>query len=84
MILAGAIIGLSMLLLLVRAVLGPTIFDRILAVNVFGTNVVVLILLLAFIFETPSFIDMALVYALLNFVATLGFLRFFKVGKFDE
>ena len=79
-----ALICLSLLLLLVRAVLGATIFDRILAANVFGTNAVVLIVLIAFATDSPAFIDMALVYALLNFVATIAFLRFFKLGKFDE
>ena len=72
-----------MLMLLARAVVGPTIFDRILAANLFGTNAVVLIVLLAFVYDTASFIDMALVYTLLNFTATLGFLRFFRVGNFS-
>lgn len=73
----------SMVLVLVRAFLGPTIFDRILATNVFGTNVVILILLIAFASDSPSFIDMAIIYALLNFVATIGFLRFFNYSKFS-
>ena len=77
-------ICVSMFMLLVRAVLGKTIFDRILAVNVFGTNVVLLIVLLAYVFDTSSFIDMALVYAFLNFVATVALLRFFRYGRFSN
>lgn len=78
------VICVSMLMLLARAVLGPTIFDRILAVNVFGTNVVLLIVMIAYASETSSFIDMALVYAFLNFVATVALLRFFRYGRFSN
>ncbi|PIR34637.1 MAG: pH regulation protein F [Alphaproteobacteria bacterium CG11_big_fil_rev_8_21_14_0_20_44_7] len=80
----GVIIFLcvSMILLLMRAILGPSVFDRILASNLFTTNVVLLIVALAFIKDNPSYIDVALVYAFLNFVATIGFLRFFKYGTF--
>lgn len=79
-----ACICLSMFMLLARAVKGPTIFDRILAANVFGTNVVLLIVMIAYVFDTASFIDMALVYAFLNFVATVALLRFFRYGKFSS
>jgi multicomponent Na+:H+ antiporter subunit F len=75
---------ISMFMLLARAVKGPTIFDRILAANLFGTNVVILIVMIAYSFETASFIDMALVYAFLNFVATIALLRFFRYGKFSN
>jgi multicomponent Na+:H+ antiporter subunit F len=68
----------SLLLLVVRAVLGPSVFDRILAVNVFGTNVVVLIAVVAVGYDSESFLDVALVYAFLNFIATIGYLQFFK------
>jgi len=82
-IVAMLFVCISMFMLVIRAVLGPTIFDRILAANVFGTNAVVLILLIAYGSNSPSFIDMALVYVLLNFTATIGFLGFFKLGKFN-
>ena len=77
-----AFLAVSMLLLSVRAILGPTIFDRLLASNVFTTNIVVLIAVLAFVNDSKDYIDIALVYAMLNFVATIGFLRFFKYGSF--
>lgn len=75
-------LSVSMVMLLIRAILGPTIFDRLLASNIFTTNIVVLIAALAVIEDSPEYIDVALVYALLNFVATIGFLRFFKYGTF--
>lgn len=77
-------ICISLFMLLARAVLGPTIFDRILAANVFGTNVVLLIVMVAYAFDTSSFVDMALVYAFLNFVATVALLRFFRYGRFSN
>jgi len=77
---ALAVLGLSIILLLVRASLGKTVFDRILAVNLIGTNIVLVILFLGFFDHTKSYIDVALVYATLNFVATIGFLRFFRYG----
>lgn len=77
-----AFLSVSMIMLLIRAMLGPSIFDRLLAANIFTTNVVVLIAVLAFVKESPSYIDVALVYVFLNFVATIGFLRFFKYGTF--
>lgn len=76
--------AVSMAMLLIRALLGPTIFDRILVANLFGTNVVLLIAIMAFAGDEKNYIDVALVYALLNFAATIGFLRFFKYGDFQH
>lgn len=67
-----------MTLALVRALAGPTIFDRILAVNVFGTKTVILISVICFAFGRPEFLDIALVYALINFVSVVGILRYFE------
>ncbi len=66
----------SMAMLLVRAFKGPTVFDRILAVNSFGTKTVLLIGVLGFLTERPEFLDLALVYALVNFIGTIAVLRF--------
>lgn len=65
-------------LTLVRAILGPTAFDRLLAVNMFGTKTVLLIAVVGFMTERPDFLDIALVYALVNFLSTLAVLRFFE------
>ena len=82
MILAAATLAIlaAMLLALVRACLGPTLYDRILAVNVFGTKTVLLIALLGFLFGRPDFLDIAMVYALINFIGVIGVLRFFEYG----
>lgn len=68
----------AMALVLARALLGPTIYDRMLAVNTFGTKTVLIIALLGFLTGRPDFLDIALVYALINFVATIAVLKFFE------
>lgn len=73
----AAIFG-AMLLVLVRATLGPTLYDRVLAVNSFGTLTVLLIGLLGFLTARPDFLDIALLYALINFVGTIAVLKFFR------
>ncbi|EWH03437.1 monovalent cation/H+ antiporter complex subunit F [Halomonas sp. BC04] len=67
---------------LIRAYLGPTLFDRLLAVNVVGSLTVLLIALLGFIVGRPEFIDIAIVYALLNYIGVVAVLRFFESGRF--
>jgi len=81
-ILAAAMLAIlvSMALLLVRAVKGPSVFDRILAVNSFGTKTVLLIAVLNFLGGRPEFLDLALVYALMNFLVTIAVLRFSRYG----
>ena len=73
-----------MLMLLLRAAMGPTIFDRILAINTFGTTTVLLIALFGFLTGRPEFMDIALVYALINFVATIGVLKLLRFGRLGE
>lgn len=68
----------TMALALVRAVLGPTVYDRVLAVNMFGTKTVLLICVIAFFFGRPDFLDLALAYALMNFIGVLAVLEFFR------
>lgn len=67
-------------LALARALLGPTVYDRILAVNVFGTFTVLMIAVLGFVAGRPDFLDIALVYALINFVSTIAVLKFVRYG----
>jgi len=68
----------TMTLTLVRALLGPTIFDRILAVNSFGTKTVLLIAVFGFMTGRPDFVDIALVYSLINYIGTIAVLKFFE------
>ena len=70
----------SMALLLARAFTGPTVFDRILVINSFGTKTVLLIAVLGFMNGRPDFLDLALVYALMNFIGTIAVLRFTRYG----
>lgn len=75
---ATVAILVTMLLTIVRALLGPSIYDRILAVNSFGTKTVLLISVYGFLTGRPDFLDIALVYALVNFVGTIAVLKFFE------
>jgi multicomponent Na+:H+ antiporter subunit F len=70
----------AMLLALGRALLGPTLYDRILGVNTFGTITVLFIAIFGFLTERPEFLDIALVYALINFITTIAVLKFFEYG----
>jgi multicomponent Na+:H+ antiporter subunit F len=72
---------LTMGLALVRAMLGPTVYDRILAVNMFGTKTVVFIAVVGFLMGRPEFLDLALVYALVNFVGTLAVTKYARFGN---
>ena len=65
---------------LIRALRGPTVYDRVLAVNSFGTLTVIVLALHGFLTERPEFLDIALVYALINFIATVAVLKFFEYG----
>ncbi len=67
-----------MCLALLRAAIGPSIYDRILAVNMFGTKTVLFIAVLGFLSGRPDFLDIAMVYALVNFISIIGVLRFFE------
>ncbi|PKG98421.1 pH regulation protein F [Paraglaciecola sp. MB-3u-78] len=67
-----------MVLALVRALMGPSVYDRVLAVNVFGTKTVLLLSVIAFLYGRPDFLDLALAYALINMVGILAVLEFFQ------
>lgn len=75
---ASAAILISMLLALGRAFIGPTLYDRILSVNMFGTKTVLLIAVLGFLMGRPDFLDIAIVYSLINFIGIVAILRFFE------
>ena len=68
----------TMALALVRALLGPSVYDRVLAVNMFGTKTVLLLSVIAFLSSRPDFLDLALAYALINFIGVLAVLVFFR------
>jgi len=76
--------AISGILILVRAILGKTTFDRILAVNTLGTIIVIGISLHGFYMERPEFLDIAIVYALINFIGTIAVLKLFSTGSLEE
>ncbi|MGF1640212.1 MAG: monovalent cation/H+ antiporter complex subunit F [Rhodospirillales bacterium] len=75
---AALAVLLVMALVLARAIMGPTVYDRILAVNAFGTMTVVLIAVFGFLVGRPEFLDIALVYALINFIGTIAVTKYVK------
>jgi len=81
---ATAAILVTMALILSRAALGPTIFDRILALNMFGTKTVLLISVFGFLTRRPDFLDLAILYALMNFISVIAVLRFSRYGHFGD
>jgi multicomponent Na+:H+ antiporter subunit F len=78
---AALAILVAMALAMVRALLGPTVYDRILAVNMFGTKTVLMIAVLGFLNGRPDFLDIALVYALINFIGVIAVLKFIRYGE---
>ena len=84
---SGIYISLIMAISLYRAVFGPTILDRLIGVNAIGSKTTALLVLIGLIYgRVDLFIDIALAYAMLNFIAVLAASRFFqkRKGLYDE
>lgn len=79
----AAVIALlvTLALALARAVKGPTVFDQLLAANTAGTVAVLLLSTIGFLVGRPEFLDLAIVYGLLNVVGTIAVLKFFRYGS---
>lgn len=69
---------IAMVLVLIRLYYGPTLYDRVLSANSFGTHTVLFIGVLGFLSGRPDFLDIALLYALINFVGTIAILKYFR------
>jgi len=82
LIAATVAILVAMFLAMIRGIVGPTFYDRILAVNMFGTKTVLFISLIGFVMGRPEFLDIAIVYALLNFISVIGVLHFSGSAEF--
>ena len=74
-------IAITMALALIRAGVGPTVYDRILALNMFGTKTILMIAVCGFLYGRPDFLDLALVYGLVNFVGTITVCKFARFGN---
>ena len=77
-------IVISFIMVLIRLFLGPTLYDRVLALNAFGTLAVLMISVVGFLFGRPDFLDIALLYALLNFIGTIAILKFFSYKEIGD
>lgn len=75
---------ITMSLAMIRAIAGPTVFDRVLALNMFGTKTVLLICVVCFILKRTDFLDLALLYSLMNFIGMVALLRFSQFGGFSN
>ena len=83
---AAAALGLmvSLALTLVRAALGPTVFDRAQAANTIGTIAMLLLAVMGFLNGRPEFLDLAIVYGLLNVIGTIAVLKYFRRGDLGD
>lgn len=75
---------ITMGLALSRAIAGPTVYDRIAAANLFGTKTVLLIAVWAFLTDRTDLLDIALVYALINFIGVIAVLKLVTVSNFHS
>ena len=75
---------ISFILVLIRLFMGPTLYDRVLGLNAFGTLAVLMISVVGFLFGRPDFLDIALLYALLNFIGTIAILKFFRYKEIGD
>lgn len=74
----------TLALALARAALGPTVFDRVQAGNTVGTVAMLLLAVMGFLNGRPEFLDLALVYGLLNVIGTIAVLKFFRHGNLGD
>lgn len=81
---ATVAVVVALALIVVRALLGPTVFDRTQAANSAGTAAVLLLALIGFLTGRPEFLDIALVYGLLNVIGTIAVLKFFRYGDLGD
>ena len=81
---AAAALLISLALALVRAFLGPTVFDRAQAANTVGTLALLLLAVLGFLTGRPAFLDLAIVYGLLNVIGTIAVLKYFQYGNLGD
>ncbi len=80
----GAVLVMLMIFLsLIRALIGPSAPDRVAAINIIGTKTLVIITLIAFIYDQVYFLDIAMIYALMSFITTIGVAKYLEKGALD-
>lgn len=82
-ILTGIILTMATFLCLYRAAVGPTAPDRVVSINIIGTKTVVIISLVSLVLHQEFFLDVALVYALISFIATIGIAKYMEKGALE-
>jgi multicomponent Na+:H+ antiporter subunit F len=80
---AAIALVVAIALMLIRALSGPTLYDRVLAVNSIGTKIILLLGVIGFLTVRPDFLDISILYALINFVSTIAILKFFRYRSFQ-
>ena len=83
LLLVAAYLGVLMLVCLIRAFLGPTIADRLVAVDAINTQIVVALIVLGTAFKEIIYIDVAIIYAMLGFVSTLYLAKYLEGKKWS-
>lgn len=81
---AAIAILLALALAVARALLGPTVYDRVLAANSVGTGALLLLAIFGFLTDRPEFLDIGITYALLNAISTIAVLKFFRFGDLGD
>lgn len=76
------LVFLAVAMVILRMIMGPTIYDRILSMNLLGTLVVVVLALFSWMRNDYMYLDIALTYGLMNFITTIAILRYFRHGSF--
>lgn len=81
---AACALLITIALALTRAALGPTVFERLLAANTIGTCSMLLLAVMGFLTGRPDFLDLAIVYGLLNILGTIAVLKYFRHGNLGD
>jgi len=80
-VVAAIAVLIALGLAVIRAIAGPTVFDRMVAANAVGNGAILLLAVVGFLTGRPEFLDLGILYALLNIVGTLAVLKFFRFGS---
>ena len=78
------IITITLAISLYRALIGPTLFDRLLAANIIGTTRVLFLVMDGYLTGRPDFLDIAIAYILLNLIGTFAVLKYFRYGSLSH
>lgn len=77
----AVLLMLTAILVAYRAIVGPTIADRLVAISVIGTTTLVVLVLIGYIYNQPIFVDISLTYAMLNFIVAVAASKYLEKGR---